>query len=867
MPPRPPRQFLTLRFDVVPGRGTPAAAPAPQNPLPSPPPDPPSVLSTFEATTHHPAPAMLIDQLQTLCQRLSGQGWKDLLMTVAGLNIDQPNAPKLALELARTLTVDRSVPGFEDFNRSGEQGITPGVPSASLLYHALASPAVNAGTLTGYPTLADLDLVENYVFAASKATLAGFASQVGERPLGVVVFAYEYRNAPSTVHRAYADWCLSRTGVQRVGSQAAAYVPTLRAFTPWKEGDAPDVIRVLPARYAAFLAVQLKGDDDELESFGPMDSNLLARARKLNRLKARLFISPSSELDDAKLDFWVPLHKLFPGGECLADFTGGDALSLTYAANFVNAKLQRQWRYLASFGYPLDLTSHDVNAPPFLRTDSLAKRSTTASDGPCLVVPEAQPLIASVTDPDTSLPLGFPVMKDYDDFVKDEIDPESDGFFWTSFYIPTTPAGGHAAPEYVNVRGELNGATVTDLNTLPDIEDTVTAGDYSAETFSDGSADGWVSVSIPQLETEIDTDNFIAAYSLLTAPAFFPYVVQRELMEWAVEKFESPATEWPRVWNLLPVALSHDRMAPNIELDGAGFSVQDVTVSAIVSLPAYYPKPLLNPGNPPKLRSTFLPDAAAGSYAPGWETSYDVSAEGKPFLAAYGLGSPFLEDAMICSALGTFWPGPAPDTSRIFAEPPQGYRTESPLTDAEIGLGVSTPSWDGIPAPIPLSDNRFLFVDPNYVDYTRQATLKLKPFVTITSRDFVNRVLAMFNAYFAVGVDEKDLGAWDLAAMKWRVLLFKSVPILDPGFQDAIRLSGYTQVPGGPVFLFRLAHLDIINDGKLRTAAGATFSQVLGKVVAGKDYALYTFSNATLIAPTGTTTWTVRPLPKKSDFR
>ena len=80
-----------------------------------------------------------IDEVKAACARLAGMGWQSLLKQ-HGLDIVKAD---LAAELARELTIDRSVPGFEDFTLAGKRGIEPGLPAASLLYHAFASPDVH----------------------------------------------------------------------------------------------------------------------------------------------------------------------------------------------------------------------------------------------------------------------------------------------------------------------------------------------------------------------------------------------------------------------------------------------------------------------------------------------------------------------------------------------------------------------------------------------------------------------------------------------------------------------------------------------------------------------------------------------------
>jgi hypothetical protein len=138
----------------------------------------------------------LIDDVQTVCHRLAPHGWADLLGQ-HGLDITASN---LAEELARELPgIRRDLPGFEDFAMEGERGIEPGRPARSLLFHALASPNVLRGVanepLGAFPTLAEIDVVENYVFGAKPPTLQELKERVDGAPLVVAVFASEYRTA------------------------------------------------------------------------------------------------------------------------------------------------------------------------------------------------------------------------------------------------------------------------------------------------------------------------------------------------------------------------------------------------------------------------------------------------------------------------------------------------------------------------------------------------------------------------------------------------------------------------------------------------------------------------------------------------
>ena len=90
----------------------------------------------------------LINQVESICQRLGGKGWAALFKQ-HGLDL---TAPDLATELARPLSIDRTIPGFEDFALEGVRGIEPGVPARSLLFHAFAS----MNSRSGQPSLSRL---------------------------------------------------------------------------------------------------------------------------------------------------------------------------------------------------------------------------------------------------------------------------------------------------------------------------------------------------------------------------------------------------------------------------------------------------------------------------------------------------------------------------------------------------------------------------------------------------------------------------------------------------------------------------------------------------------------------------------------
>ena len=183
----------------------------------------------FNASQRHgrAQTGLLIDGVRELCTRLAAGGWRDLLLDVTG-NVMDITAVDLVSALRQPLTlIDRTVPGFEDFSLEGVSGIEPGSPARSLLYHALTSPSVftdRAGdVLSLFPTPAELDTVENYVYGFAPPTLDAIHARAAGAPLAVVVFALEYRSGPQTVHGKHADLNFSRTGHARLGNVGPRY--------------------------------------------------------------------------------------------------------------------------------------------------------------------------------------------------------------------------------------------------------------------------------------------------------------------------------------------------------------------------------------------------------------------------------------------------------------------------------------------------------------------------------------------------------------------------------------------------------------------------------------------------------------------
>lgn len=696
----------------------------------------------------------LIDEVRKVCKRLAPKGWGELLAQ-HGLDI---GAADLAAELGKKLTnIKRGAKGFEDFAHEGERGVEPGHPARSLLYHALASPNVLTGVggseLKAFPTLREIDAVENYVYGVRPPTLEELRERAHDAPLAVVVFASEYRPATQTCHRKHADLVFSRTGVARVGTEAPFYDARRRGFLPFVEGK-PFAIRVSPARYSVYVATQVGGDEAK---FCPM------------RFRSE------SEVEDGVSDrdrkFWQPLHKLFPGAECLA---GVQNLEVNLEAHHVNEKLKRIHVELLK-GFDTGVNQQDLDKPPFVFTEGIAELLAKAGDGFALLTPVPH---ARLVEPAEfqGKPLSFVV-------------PPDGNVLSSSFSIPSVGDGSaRHAPEYVHARFRVEAdGKLTDLNNSKNVSAVVQAGGYRALHFVDFTGDGWVGASCPQLAGPGGAfERVLPAYSLVTAPDFFPTCDQRELMEWAASL---PASFRDSVWEVPPLTLSDQRLAANIQLPNSPFDKGDKTMTAIVSMFGEVSGHQTNVKPADALRHSHLPDDSAGVFAPGWDVSHDQAADGTFHFAAYGLGSPFPEDAKLCAALSTFWPAAAPDATRAM-EPELTTVTVSPLTDEEIGQSGSLP-WDGVPGPTVVQTSSGAVAEYSslaHADYV-QSALDNKFSLLLTSHigveEYQDRVIAMEVVYRALGLEKRD----------WLILSFRRAT---PGEQELVQAQqqSHTTLPG-----------------------------------------------------------------------
>ncbi|MEE9452373.1 MAG: hypothetical protein V3V61_06430, partial [Gammaproteobacteria bacterium] len=132
----------------------------------------------------------------------------------------------------------------------------------------------------------------------------------------------------------------------------------------------------------------------------------------------------------------------------------------------------------------------------------------------------------------------------------------------------------------------------------------------------------------------------------------------------------------------------------------------------------------------------------------GWDTSMH-----RTHLSAYGLGSPFPEDAKLCAALSAFWPAAAPDTTRTFLiNPPNDEnismaRIVAPMMDKEIGSVAGSTPWDGVQGPqVDYEQRKVTIANIFFADYVFNSVnnkFTLASTSEVSIRQYVQRVKAM----------------------------------------------------------------------------------------------------------------------------
>ena len=659
--------------------------------------------------------ATVQNQFTDLVEWLAKNGWVDYLKQVAGVNLSlngQARNAELLKDLdAATLKKLAELPdsGFDDF--AGMNLIKPGFPAFSLLYHALASPRVRSPKILAYPDLAQLDTLENYIYALAEwEHLKTIYNVSSNDDLVMAVFAYEYRPAFKTPHHQYADLVYSRTGVARVGQHEMNYDRINRCFTNKpKDGIPVQHSAVVPARYGLFIAKRVKSSDIDLMTTG--------------------VYKPGDKFDDSgdpQRTFLQPIRKVFQH-----DLLFGEAK--------LNFQEMHKSEKLAKLAEHTDLKFYK-DIKPTIRDSSyliVQDRKTTEVNSSFLVISQPKELIRLAKEGNKALYFWVPAMI-----------PGEDGYsrnrYFTSFNtqevqdvellvpvkgknkyekIPNQYNEPRTQPLFLNITHEqdtINAMGYREVVKDASFEDRLNDGMFQAPLFEDSICEGTVNAKITfgnEMALKGLSADCLPAFSIVTAPDFFPQVDNFDLMVYDVAP--GTAVDVSNFYEGGLASLATCRLGPNPDI----LSTKELldTYTAVLShkskatTPASKPNRFKDPTLPKgDMVSGFLPDVASSVFAPGWDITYSADKPGSTdvYLSTEGLGSPFVEDMKLCAAANGMWPASSPDAARTYQgslDPWSRNPTAIPLLDDELGFHKHSPAgqmmkketfgWDGVQGP------------------------------------------------------------------------------------------------------------------------------------------------------------------------
>lgn len=661
-------------------------------------------------------------KFKTLLKWMQDNGWVDYLNKTLSLKINPADTDIANYTKNQTFA---KVKGFEDF--AGEKLIEPGYPAGSLLYHALASARVRpAIARSQYPSVEIIDSLEDIIYGLRNFTADEMKDMV------LAVFAYEYRPAYKTPHHLHADMVFSRTGISRIGDCDMHYDAHNRCYTN-KPANAAKVksIAVTPARFGLFLAKKVVGE---------AGITLMGKAR---------------DGEDVKRTFLQPVRKIFKGDALL------DTQSLNFSAYHVNEKLNSLVKTFPDhFNNPIDASGKhmfDINKPPF-RVDSgnsttLAMSIGTGSSVLIKSVPgglvrwakqNGKQIYYTVKKQDGAY---FAAMNTA--YVGNEevlFYDKLDGQVYREVNPYDVPRN---TPMFVNAKFKKDGAMpgFIHLERNP-------RGNYLAALFEDSICDGCVTVDTKSWESKLLPQhvlhNCLPAFSIITAPDFFPLVDNYDLAGFDFD--EDNATNF---FEGGLYSFCAERTRPNQTMQDPvtkkpAFDAHGDTFTAVFSDSTLTKNTAAGIYTQTSKRdyraSSFLPDVCSGVFAPGWDITYandTKQPDGKyhkadSYLSTRGLGSPFAEDMKLCAAMNGMWPAASPDAARTYqGSMDTDYRnpTAVPLMDKEIGLHKDSPAvkelhffetsgWDGEQGPFleRVNGNMFVnFTDLACADYIQNA--------------------------------------------------------------------------------------------------------------------------------------------------
>lgn len=689
---------------------------------------------------------------------LKENGWAAYLHDALGVNFDLKDA-ELKKELVKKLDNDRLTAlrhndkaGYDDF--SGERLVQPGFPAYSLFFHTLASPRVRPQGIKAYPALAQIDLLENYIYAlCSWKQLKSVYGITTNEDLVFAVFAYEYRPAFKTPHHAYADVVYSRTGIARVGDEPLHYDSLNRCFTntPADAGREKHVATT-PARYGLFLARKVSNGSISLLTTGTHKG-----------------ADSKDDRNDGCKTFLQPVRKIF-NDDLLV---GGSEIEFTETHKSVKLEKLVEIRNVTILH----------NLKPTTRTSKhlIVQCDKTRNTGSSfLVISKPEGLIRPAQEGSRTLFFKVPHKEttEYDNRfftalstqkVEDVelLDGNNDlGRIYNRYADPRNQ------PMFVNITNEADDTLHNTFHAIPKGNDSgfetkVNDGNYYAPLFEDSLCDGKVSAHVATLNLQKLKGlgaHCLPAFSIVTAPDFFPQVDPLDLVSFDLAPGNSNESNF---YEGGVASLATARIKPNPKMIDTDADKTSDTYLAVLSgslknntgispeMVKRYKDPVADRGYD---ISGFLPDVASSVFAPGWDVTYcSIDNTHDIYIGTEGLGSPFIEDMKFCSALNGMWPATSPDAARTYQgglEVKFRNPTAVPLLDVEIGICADSPAgsghactgWDGEQGPyLQQKDNKWKvnFTDVGRADAVSNAlngTIDMSKLRKLRAAELISRM-------------------------------------------------------------------------------------------------------------------------------
>lgn len=446
-----------------------------------------------------------------------------------------------------------------------------------------------------------------------------------------------------------------------------------RCFTNKPELGDPKQIAVMPARYGLFVAKKVTASEVSVATTGEFKG------------KGGI-IDAYDDRKDRDLTFILPFRKVIANDPL---FNSGE---LTFTETHVNEKLSI-----------------------LLKDESLKRNSKTLIDksinadlkSSFLVIPKPAPLLTKI------------------DGVSWDVDDNSENRYFTTFSkknnivievmlksdyrIPNDYSSPRNEPMYVHITHKMNNDG--NYSKIPqtensDFEKFINTGDYSVPVFEDGICDGVVSVCILHSKNPslggITKKGILPAFSIITAPDFFPIVDLFDIMDFDVAPGFGKESNF---YEGGTASLAAARIRPNPKLLDPCFPDQYAfpslnnhdtsynTITAVLATPQKktptFKKDYYN-------CSSFLPDSCSSVFAPGWDVTYGNTGDNS-YLSTKGLGSPFVEDMKLCAAMNGMWAVSSPDAARTYQGTVTTEQSQSPYY------------WYANPTAIPLLDDEIGF--------------------------------------------------------------------------------------------------------------------------------------------------------------